>query len=287
MTGVQYSDALTLALEQPLKQFKSEDAGMMFEGIKTTWVDARRRMIKQRELQKKHADKLRREEQYKVGDLVMLSTENLPIGKGKLTDRYIGPLKVLEVRENGVNVKLQLPKEFIHERTHPVFHVDKLKRFTPSGINWPDRVQPPRPTPVIESGKKRWWLKRIVGKKEQEVVERVSASKNTDMKEAVDSQDSKDAIEPSSRRVSPRLHPSDTNASTKPVTAKQKKFRMEKVNKFFYLCEWEISDDEIQTSWEPADNLIKQGLQVFIDDYEARSLEAVGQAELGSMTVIV
>jgi hypothetical protein len=245
-------------------------------------------MIKQREQQKKHADKLRRDERYKVGDLVMLSTENLPIGKGKLTDRYIGPLKVLEVRENGVNVKLQLPKEFIHERTHPVFHVDKLKRFTPSEINWPDRVQPPRPTPVIESGKKRWWLKRIVGKKEQEVVERVSAPMNTDMKDAVDSQDSKDATEPSSRRVSPRLHPSDTDTpASKPVTAKQKKFQKQKVNKLFYLCEWEISVDEIQTSWEPADNLIKQGLQVFIDDYEARSLEAAGQTELGLMTVFV
>ena len=39
------------------------------------------RMVKQREEQKKYADKLRRDEQYKVGDLVMLSTEDLPIGQ--------------------------------------------------------------------------------------------------------------------------------------------------------------------------------------------------------------
>jgi hypothetical protein len=53
---------------------------MMLEGTNTTWEVARRRMLKQREQQKKYADRLRRDEEYQVGDLVMLSTENLPIG---------------------------------------------------------------------------------------------------------------------------------------------------------------------------------------------------------------
>jgi hypothetical protein len=291
MTGVHYRDALTLALQQPTN-VKSEEARMMLDGIKTTWEDARRRMVKQREQQKKYADRLRREEQYKVGDLVMLSTANLPIGQGKLTDRYIGPLKILEVRDNGVNVKLELPKEFIHERTHPVFHVEKLKRFTPSSIEWPGRVQPPRPTPVIEQGKRKWWLKRIVGKKEQEVVERVLIPVGDDVKEILEPQDSKEeekVVEPlvqPSRRISPRLHSSarDTEAP-KRQQSKRGRYRFEKRVKLFYLVEWELSDDEVESSWEPEDSLIKQGLQAFIDDYEERQLVMNDQLELGLMSV--
>src|SRR6185437_3495889 len=162
-----------------------EEARLILDGIKTTWEDARSRMLKQREQQKKYADRLRRTQQYQVGDLVMLTTENLPIGRGKLTDRYIGPLKVLEVRDNGLNVKLELPKEFIHERTHPVFHVEKLKRFTPSSIQWPNRIQPPRPTPVIESRQKKFWMKRIVGKKEQEVIDRVRVPVHDEIKNEI------------------------------------------------------------------------------------------------------
>jgi hypothetical protein len=290
MTGVDYRDALTLALQQPMQTMKSEDARLMLDGIKTTWEDARRRMLKQREQQKKNADRLRRDERYKVGDLVMLSTENLPIGRGKLTDRYIGPLKVLEVRDNGVNVKLELPKEFIHERTHPVFHVEKLKRFVPSSIQWPGRVQPPRPTPVIEHGKKKWWLKRIVGKKEQEVLERVPIPVNEGVKEGGEVQDSKDeenvvdSLEPMSRRVSPRLQ-SSTRGLEAPKPGKQtrKKYRFEKRTKIFYLVEWELSEDQIETSWEPQESLVKQGLQEFIDDYETRQLGTNGQLELGLM----
>jgi hypothetical protein len=286
MTGVEYRDALTLALQQPTKQFKSEEARMMYDGIKTTWEDARRRMVKQREQQKKYADKLRRDEQYKVGDLVMLSTENLPIGQGKLTDRFIGPLKVTEVRENGVNVKLKLPKEFINERTHPVFHVDKLKRFTPSRIPWPNRVQPPRPTPIVEPGKKRYWLRRIVGKKEQEVSELVRPPAGSGVSDVVDSQDSKDSITPPMRRVSPREHASTRSTETWAAVTRRGKPRMEKVVKIFYLVEWEVSDTEVETSWEPQDSLVRQGLQEFIDDYETRQLEVGGLVELGLMSVV-
>ena len=49
-------------------------------------------MLKQREQQKKYADQRRRDEKYEVGDLVMLSTKKLAVGKGKLSDRWVGPL---------------------------------------------------------------------------------------------------------------------------------------------------------------------------------------------------
>jgi hypothetical protein len=49
--------------------------------------------------------------------------------------------------------------------------------------------------------------------------------------------------------------------------------------------EWELSDDEVESSWEPEDSLIKQGLQAFIDDYEERQLVMNDQLELGLMSV--
>ena len=61
---------------------------------------------------------------------------------------------------------------------------------------------------------------------------------------------------------------------------------MEKVVKILYLVEWELSDTEVDTSWEPQESLVKQGLQEFIDDYEARQLDASGQVELGLMSVV-
>jgi hypothetical protein len=287
MTGVDYEDALTLALQPPTTNLKSEEARAMLDGIRTTWEDARGRMLKQREQQKKYADQRRRDEQYKVGDLVMLSTENLPIGRGKLTDRYIGPLKVLEVRDNGVNVKLELPREFIHDRTHPVFHVEKLKRFTPSSIQWPNRVQPPRPTPVIESHHKKWWLKRIIGKKEQEEIDRVRVPVVSDeLKEVDDSTDEEQGDNSAGlpRRRSPRLN-SDVPVVEPSKPGRQRKYRFEKISRAvtYYLVEWELPHDETQTSWEPQHSLVKQGLQHFIDDYENRQLETRPDLELGVM----
>ena len=52
MTGVDYEDALTLALQPPTTNLKSEEARAMLDGIRTTWEDARGRMLKQRQQQK-------------------------------------------------------------------------------------------------------------------------------------------------------------------------------------------------------------------------------------------
>jgi len=61
---------------------------------------------------KKYADKKRSDiEEYKVGDLVMLSTKDLKyqmVGRRteKLTERFVGPYKIKEiVSSNAVNVR--------------------------------------------------------------------------------------------------------------------------------------------------------------------------------------
>lgn len=84
--------------------------------------------------QKKQADKNGRTNvfQFNVGDLVLLSTQNLPehavtaVGCGKLLPRYIGPFRVLTRR--GLAYTLDLPSVM---RTHPTFYVGRLKPYRP------------------------------------------------------------------------------------------------------------------------------------------------------------
>ena len=52
-----------------------------------------------------NVDSKRREAEFRVGDKVMLSTENLALKPGrvkKLAPKYIGPLKILQVLEKGL-----------------------------------------------------------------------------------------------------------------------------------------------------------------------------------------
>jgi len=113
--------------------------------LKISWEEVKKVMIKQRERQKKYANEKRREVCF--SDQAMLRTENLAKCKGKLQDVYVGPFTVQEVYDNGVNVKLNLPN--CYRSIHPVFHVEKLKRFTPSKLEWPGRRQKDRPKPEL------------------------------------------------------------------------------------------------------------------------------------------
>ena len=77
---------------------------------------------------KKYADKKRSDvEEYKVGDLVMLSTKDLKYQMvrrrtEKLTERFVGPYKVREIISLNV-VKLELPSTV---KIHPVVNVSRI-----------------------------------------------------------------------------------------------------------------------------------------------------------------
>ena len=82
--------------------------------------------------QKKNADRIGRANSnvFNVGDLVLLSTTNLPehavtcSGSSKLLPKYIGPFKVLN--KLGDSYTLDLPSVM---RTHPTFYVGRLRPY--------------------------------------------------------------------------------------------------------------------------------------------------------------
>jgi len=77
---------------------------------------------------KKYADKKRAEvDEYKVGDLVMLSTKDLKYqmtGRRteKLTERFVGPYRIKKIVSSNV-VELELPSTV---KIHPVVNISRI-----------------------------------------------------------------------------------------------------------------------------------------------------------------
>ena len=93
--------------------------------------------------QKSYAQNRRRELEFQVGDHVFLKISPTKgvyrFGiKGKLSPRYIGPIKVLE-KLGVVAYRLALPPAL--SSVHNVFHVSTLRKFIPN----PDQIVELRP----------------------------------------------------------------------------------------------------------------------------------------------
>jgi hypothetical protein len=99
---------------------------------------AQRSMEQAQARQRQQANKHRRDHVFTIGDMVMLSTENLHIFKAsgkKVLEKFIGPFPV-EAIINPVAVKLTLPPQY--SRVHPVFHVSLLKPVPVDVAGWHD-----------------------------------------------------------------------------------------------------------------------------------------------------
>jgi len=128
----------------PFKANYGQDSRMGFEGRKKgRYAGAEKFIEKMKEIQeeakvalgkaqadmKKYTDKKRSEtEEYKVGNLVMLSTKDLKyqlVGRRteKLTERFVGPYKIKEIVLSNV-VKLELPSTV---RIHPVVNISRVR----------------------------------------------------------------------------------------------------------------------------------------------------------------
>src|SRR5690606_33208465 len=79
--------------------------------------------------QAKYYNSKHKDENFKQGDLVLLSTENLPFKSTtnirKFRERFIGPFKVIK-KVTDVTYKLDLPTSWA---IHNTFHVSKLRRY--------------------------------------------------------------------------------------------------------------------------------------------------------------
>ena len=111
---------------------------------------------------KKYTDKKRGEvDDYKVGDLVMLSTKDLKyqmVGRRteNLTERFVSPYKIKKIVSSNA-VELELPSIV---KIHPVVNVSRICCY----VRQMERQRKKQPAPVIIEGEKEWEVERILNK---------------------------------------------------------------------------------------------------------------------------
>ena len=99
---------------------------------------------------KKYIDRKRGEaDDYKVGNLVMLSTKDLKyqmVGRRteKLMERFVGPYKIKKIISSNV-VELELPNTI---KIHPVVNISRIRRY----IGQVEGQKKEQPAPVIIEG---------------------------------------------------------------------------------------------------------------------------------------
>ena len=163
----------------PFKANYRQDPRMGFEGRKKgKYAGAEKFVEKMREIQeeakaalgkvqedmKKYTDRKRTEvEEYKVGDLVMLSTKDLKyqmVGRRteKLTERFVGPYKVKRIVSTNA-VELKLPSTI---KIHPVVNVSRICRY----VGQVKGQKKEKLAPVIIKGEEEWEVERILNKRQ-------------------------------------------------------------------------------------------------------------------------
>ena len=146
------------------KKGKYEGAEKFIAKMKEIQGEAKAALGKVQEEMRKYADRKRGEvDDYKVRDLVMLSTKDLKyqmIGRRieKLTERFVGPYKIKKIISMNM-VKLELPSTI---RIHPVVNVSRIHRY----IGQVEGQRREQPTPVIIEGEEEWEVEKILNKQQ-------------------------------------------------------------------------------------------------------------------------
>jgi len=145
------------------KKERFEKAEKFVERMKEVQKEAKAALAKAQENMKRYADKHRSEAvEYKVGDLVLLSTKDLKwqmVGRRseKLTERFVGPYKVKKIISANA-VELDLPSTI---KIHPVVNVSRIRKYT----SQVDGQRKETPKPVIIEGEEEWEVERILNKR--------------------------------------------------------------------------------------------------------------------------
>ena len=163
----------------PFKANYGQDLRMGFEGRKKRkYKEAKRFVMKMKEIQeeakaalgkaqeeiKKYANRKRAKvDNYKVGDLVLLSTKDLKYQMvrrrtEKLMERFVGPYKIKKIISSNT-VELELPGTV---RIHLVVNISRIRRY----IGQVERQRKEQPALVIIKGEKEWKVERILNKQQ-------------------------------------------------------------------------------------------------------------------------
>jgi len=116
----------------------------------------------QEEMKKFANRKRREEEEYRVGDLVLLSTKDLKWQmKGrrseKLTERFVGPYKVKGIISSNA-IELELPKSI---KIHPVVNISRVQLYKPQ-VEEQKKIPPKL---VIIKGEEEFKVEKILNKR--------------------------------------------------------------------------------------------------------------------------
>jgi len=132
------------------KKGKYQGAEKFIEKMKEIQKKAKAALGRAQEEIKKYVDRKRGEvDNYKVGDLVMLSTKDLKyqmVGKRteKLTKRFVGPYKIKKIISLNA-VELELPSTV---KIHPVVNVSRIQQY----VGQVEGQKKEQPAPVIIEG---------------------------------------------------------------------------------------------------------------------------------------
>jgi len=144
------------------KKRKYERVEKFVTKIKEIQEEAKVALGKVQEEIKKYIDRKRAEvDEYKVEDLVMLSTKDLKYQivrrrTEKLMERFVGPYRIKKIISLNV-VELELPSIV---KIHSVVNVSRIQRY----VGQVEGQRKEQPAPVVIEGEEEWEVERILNK---------------------------------------------------------------------------------------------------------------------------
>jgi len=145
------------------KKGRFEGAERFTKRMEEVQGEAKAALMKVQEEMKRYADRKRGEAvEYKVGDLVLLSTRDLKwqiLGRSseKLVEWFVGPYKIKAIISSNV-VELELPTTV---KIHPVVNVSRIKRY----VDQVDGQRKEVPQSVVVEGEEEWEVEKILNRR--------------------------------------------------------------------------------------------------------------------------
>ena len=144
------------------KKRKYERVEKFVTKMKEIQEEAKVALGKVQEEIKKYIDRKRAEvDEYKVEDLVMLTTKDLKYQivrrrTEKLMERFVGPYRIKKIISLNV-VELELPSIV---KIHSVVNVSRIQRY----VGQVEGQRKEQPAPVVIEGEEKWEVERILNK---------------------------------------------------------------------------------------------------------------------------